>query len=204
MSTRSPMNKRTQEQMREGKKSGVARKSAGSAKPARPAAASVRVVSSSAKTRRKQAERGESLAGLSREEKRARKREERAREDRVYTASTALMKQDPEYIKNRRVFWAIMAVGIVFIVLGWVVMSVYGSHPEGTPLIMQYGFIGVAYVAIIASFIYDFVKIRPLRNESRAKAEGLSEGRLNALLERTAAEEDARRAEKKSRKDKKR
>lgn len=197
------MNKRTQEQAREGKKSGMARKSASSAKPARPAAASVRVVPADSKARRKQAERGESLAGLSREEKRARKREMRAEEDRVYTASNALMKQDPEYKRLRRIFWVIMGVGIAGIVVSWAILTVVGSEPKGAALVGEYASIGIAYAAIIASFIFDFVKIRPIRNRSRDTAAGMTRNKLNSVIERAAAEEDAKRAAREERKSRK-
>ena len=59
MSTRSPQNERN---TNPDAKPGYMRKSAASAKPARSAAGSVRVVPASAKEKRKQAERGESLA----------------------------------------------------------------------------------------------------------------------------------------------
>ena len=68
MSTRSPQNERN---TNPDAKPGYMRKSAASAKPARSAASSVRVVPASSKEKRKQAERGESLAGLSKEEKQA-------------------------------------------------------------------------------------------------------------------------------------
>ena len=60
MSMRSATNKRTQNR----EYAGATRKSAASAKPARAAAGSVRVVPASAKERRREAERGESLEGL--------------------------------------------------------------------------------------------------------------------------------------------
>lgn len=62
MSTRSATNKRTQSH----EVTGVARKSAASAKPARQAASSVRVVPASSKARRKELEKGENLEGFPR------------------------------------------------------------------------------------------------------------------------------------------
>ena len=103
MSTRSATNKRTQSH----EVTGVARKSAASAKPARQAASSVRVVPASSKARRKELEKGENLEGLSKEEKRARKAKQRAREDRIYTVSNILLKQDEDYTKRRRIWWAV-------------------------------------------------------------------------------------------------
>ena len=53
------------------------------------------------------------------------------------------------------------------------------------------------YVVILGDFIYDFVRIRPLRNMYRTQAEGMSENKLNALIERSAAEEDKKDSKKK-------
>lgn len=193
MSTRSPMNKRTQEQLREGR-SGMARKSAAAAKPARAAASSVRVVPASSKARRKQAERGESLAGLSREEKRARKQQIRAHEDRVYAASNILMRENPAYAKQRMIWYAFMVVGVFFILIAFALLAIVGERANGMLQLAQYGAVGVSYVAIIGGFIFDFIKIRPIRNEARSKAEGMTDSRLNAVLERGAKAEEAKRA----------
>ena len=57
----------------------------------------------------------------------------------------------------------------------------------------------LSYVVILGDFIYDFVRIRPLRNMYRAQAEGMSENKLNALIERSAAEEDKKDSKKKER-----
>ena len=193
MSTRSPMNKRTQEQLREGR-SGMARKSAAAAKPARAAASFVRVVPASSKARRKQAERGESLAGLSREEKRARKQQIRAHEDRVYAASNILMRENPAYAKQRMIWYAFMVVGVFFILIAFALLAIVGERANGMLQLAQYGAVGVSYVAIIGGFIFDFIKIRPIRNEARSKAEGMTDSRLNAVLERGAKAEEAKRA----------
>ena len=194
MSTRNPMNKRSQAQQ-QGEMTGFTRKSAASAKPARAAAASVRVVPASAKEKRKQAERGESLAGLSREEKRVRKRELRLKEDRIYTASNELLKSEPDYGKHRRVFWGLLVLGVIASVFVWIVLLGLpaGSTELSTPI--QIGGLVVAYVCIIAAFIYDLVKIRPLRNDARRRAEGMSDAKIDALLEETAAAARAKREE---------
>lgn len=174
MSTRSATNKRTQSH----EVTGVARKSAASAKPARQAASSVRVVPASSKARRKELEKGENLEGLSKEEKRARKAKQRAKEDRIYTVSNILLKQDEDYTKRRRIWWAVLAIGMV-------------SSP------VQMVGIVLSYIVILGDFIYDFVRIRPLRNMYRTQAEGMSENKLNALIERSAAEEDKKDSKKK-------
>ena len=150
MSMRSATNKRTLEH----EYTGATRKGASSAKPARAAAGSVRVVPASAKARRKAAERGENLEGLSKEEKRARKREERAREDRLYDASSVLLKADEDYNKYRKIFWAILGVGMAAIVVTWyVLLGGQQDHvgQSGNPL--EIVGIVVSYAAIIGAFV---------------------------------------------------
>ena len=189
MSMRSATNKRTLEQ----EYTGATRKGAGSAKPARAAAGSVRVVPASSKARRKVAERGESLEGLSKEEKRARKREERAREDRLYDASSVLLKADEDYNKYRKIFWAILGVGMAAIVVTWyVLLGGQQDHvgQSGNPL--EIVGIVVSYAAIIGAFVFDMVKIRPIRNYYRSVVEGMSERKLVEVLEAAATKKDAK------------
>uniref|UniRef100_UPI000A26B091 hypothetical protein n=1 Tax=Collinsella vaginalis TaxID=1870987 RepID=UPI000A26B091 len=149
------------------------------------------------KARRNQAERGESLAGLSREEKRARRQEARAHDDRVYAASNILMRENPAYAQQRMVWMAFMVVGVVFILIAFALLATVGPQADTTFQIMQYGAVGIAYVAVIGGFIFDFVKIRPIRNEARSKAEGMTDARLDAVLERGAKAQEAKRAAKK-------
>lgn len=190
------MNKRSQAQQ-SGEMTGFTRKSAGSAKPARAAASSVRVVPASAKEKRKQVERGESLEGLSREEKRARKRELRLQEDRIYTVSNVLMKDDPDYNKRRRVFWVLLVVAVIAAIGVWVVML--GLPEEDLSVSQPVQIVGliISYACIIGAFVYDLVRVRPLRNEARRRAEGMSEAKLIAVLEEDKAKEAAKREAKK-------
>ncbi len=184
MSTRNPQNKRSQEKM-QGNLSGMARKSASSAKPARPAAGSVRVVSSSSKAKRAQMERGEDLSNLTKEEKKARKAEIRRQEDRVYAASDTLMQEDPAYPRLRRIWWMMVGAGITALIATWIALAIMGEKDPGFET-LQMVLIVLAYAAIIGAFIFDFVKIRPIRNAARSEAEGMSDSRLNAVLERRA------------------
>ena len=174
-------------------KFGTMRKSATSAKPARSAASSVRVVPASSKAKRKQIERGEDLSNLSKEEKRIRKQEQRLQEDRIYAASNALMRQDPEYSRRRKVFWVMLAIGLVATIVVWLMLSVGNS--ENAQLTQIIGLV-IAYVFILGAFVYDLVRIRPIRNDARAKAEGMTDKRLNQLIERDAAERDAKKKSK--------
>lgn len=195
MSTRSAQNKRTQEKLQGESRGGMARKSASSAKPARAAASSVRVVPASAKAKRVAAERGEDLSGLSKEEKKARKAELRRQEDRIYTASNALLKEDKDYTRLRRIWWILLGVGIAALVGTWVLLAVFGpenanSQPAQTA---QLVLIVAAYAAIIIAFIFDFVKIRPIRNACRATAAGLSDAKLDEVIARSMRDEKSKK-----------
>lgn len=192
MSMRSATNKRTQNR----EYAGATRKSAASAKPARAAAGSVRVVPASAKERRREAERGESLEGLSREEKKARKREARIREDRLYSVASILMKDDPDYKRLRRVFWVLLALGMVAILVIWVLLFGLSDSTGEMTSAAQLAGVVVAYALVIGAFVYDFVKIRPLRNYYRAQAEGMSDRKLVEVIERDAAKRDKKDAKK--------
>lgn len=187
MSTRSATNPRTQNR----EYAGATRKSAGSAKPARAAAGSVRVVPASSKARRKQAERGESLEGLTKEEKRERKRELRAQEDRRFAVADEMIKSDADYLKRRRVFWALVVIGVVIVGLAWALLSNVGgvtsAIDQGVLSVAEIVIIVIGYVAILGAIIYDFIRIRPIRNYYRSKAEGMSDARAREYLEGASA-----------------
>lgn len=194
MTIRSSTNKRVQNR----EYTGVARKSAASAKPARAAASSVRVVPASSKARRQEREQGESLEGLSREEKRARRRELRIQEDNVMTASNILMKEDDEYRAKHRIFWVLMAVGVVGIVLEWLLLvGLFSFLAQDVLNVLSIACIVLAYAFVIAAFVFDLVKIRPIRNFYRAQVSGMTDRRVVEIIEKSAEEAEAKKAAKK-------
>lgn len=195
MSTRSAQNKRTQDKLQGESRQGMARKSASSAKPARAAASSVRVVPASAKAKRAAAERTEDLSGLSKEEKKARKAEIRRQEDRVYTASNALLREDKDYVRLRRIWWVLLGIGIVALIGTWVLLAVLGQDAANMKAAQtaQMALIIAAYAAIIAAFIFDFIKIRPIRNACRATAAGMSDAKLDEVIARSMKEKDSKK-----------
>lgn len=195
MSTRSAQNKRTQDKLQGESRQGMARKSASSAKPARAAASSVRVVPASAKAKRAAAERTEDLSGLSKEEKKARKAEIRRQEDRVYTASNALLKEDKDYVRLRRIWWVLLGIGIVALIGTWVLLAVLGQDAANMKAAQtaQMAMIIAAYAAIIAAFIFDFIKIRPIRNACGATAAGMSDAKLDEVIARSMKEKDSKK-----------
>ena len=180
------MNKRSQEKMRGETSTGVARRSASSCKPSREAAGSVRVAASTSKERRAELDRGEDLSNLTKEEKKARKRELRMQEDRVYTALNVMLREDFKYNRFRRVWWFLLGLGVVCLVATWGLLIV--ANKSGQPAGMNAAELVctvLAYAAIIGALVFDFIKIRPLRNMYRAKAEGMSERQLDETIGRS-------------------
>ena len=196
MSTRSATNKRTTER----EYTGVARKSAASAKPARAAASSVRVVATSGKAKREQIAKGENLEGLTKEEKKARKKERRRQEDRIYAASDALMHEDETYQRYQKIWWGMMIVGVASLVILYVITSLYGDTSTSWAAIMQIVLLILAYGCIIAVFVFDFWKVRPIRNQYQAIAQGLSDAKIDAIIEKSNADKERKEAEKDAKK----
>lgn len=205
MSTRSAQNKRNQEKLQGTSRQGMARKSASSAKPARAAASSVRVVHTSGKAKRAEIERGEDLSSLSKEEKKARKAELRRQEDRVYTATNIVLKENESYRRLRRIWWALLGAGIVALVATWVLLAMFGqeSVESGPMRTAQLVLIAAAYAFIIIGFIFDFVKIRPIRNEIRASVSAMSDAKIDEVLRREAEAARTKDAEKRAAKENK-
>ena len=205
MSQRSPFNKRNMPKADEDEKtSGLARKSASAAKPAREAAQGVRVVKAS-KSGGKSASASRSTAKMTKEEKRAARREQREREDLMAGVANAMMKKDPEYVRRRRLWWVFLSVGLVSVFLSFGASMLGGSTDNPYNLSTPGGILAVvslvvAYAAIIGALVYEFVRIRPIRNAVTARARGLSDKKKRAVLEESYAEEDRRRAEKAARK----
>ena len=115
--------------------------------------------------------------------------------------SNELLRDEPEYKSRRRVFWGLLAVGVVATVIVWIMMTMFPAGTDGTVQIAQIAGLVVAYAAIIGSFIYDLARIRPIRNDARRRAEGMSESKQIALLEAVAAKDKEKRGKRKAAKD---
>ena len=196
MSQRSPQNQRNIKGV-----SGVAHKSASSAKPAREAAANVRVVPATTQATRKQREASGTTQNMSKEQKKAAKRARRELNDRMLAASNVLMSQDPNFSKRRRTWWGMLGVGLICVLIAWVMVipNNGGADLNEHERFVAYTVLALAYVAIFGAFIFDFVKIRPIRKDARSKAGGMSVKKLDSILETSAREREERNAAKKAR-----
>lgn len=206
MSQRSPFNERNMGKTTDGeegsKPSGMTRRSLSKGKPARPAAEGVRIVSSKSK--------GKSVSSrpLTKEERKEKRRAEREEEDQVANITEMVMKQDSRYLSRRRVWWGLLIAGIVCIAVSFAVIYAFGTDVKNYDLTTSVGVIStvllvLSYAIIIAAIVWEFVKIRPIRNESMAKVRGMSAKRRRAVVEANYAAEEQRRAEKAVRKGKK-
>lgn len=171
-------------------KSGIARRSAAKAKPAREAASGVRVVSTSGASKRS------SSRPLTKEERQADRAERQRVQDRIVMASNAMLAHDPTYKSRRRIWWGLIIAGLVGTALSFIVM--YGTPQNaGEQLRTNMGIVAIvalviAYGGIIGALIYEFVRIRPLRNAMDAKARGMSAKRLDAIIQEDVDERRAK------------
>ncbi len=202
MSQRSPFNKRNQPQTDEEKKSsssGMTRKSPTKAKPVREAAGSVRVVA-----KKKNPDGSTSTVGMTKEEKKEVRRAEREEEDIFNSLTNALLKADELYASRRRMWWVFLGLGLLFVV-GAFAFGYIGA-PDGSNMynlsttggVLSVVSLVLAYVFIITSLVYEWMKIRPIRNEKQDKVASLSPKKRRAMLSDLYEAEERKRAEKKS------
>ncbi|BBH50970.1 hypothetical protein Pcatena_15570 [Parolsenella catena] len=201
MSQRSPFNKRNQPQTEDEKKSssGITRKSPTKAKPVREAASSVRVVA-----KKKNPDGSTSTAGMTKEEKKEVRRAEREEEDIFNSLTNAMLKADELYTSRRRMWWVFLGLGLVFVVAAFA--SGYIGAPDGSNMydlsttggVLSVVSLVLAYVFIITSLVYEWMKIRPIRNEKQDKVTSLSPKKRRAMLADLYEADERKRAEKKS------
>lgn len=201
MSQRSPFNKRNQPQTEDEKKSssGITRKSPTKAKPVREAASSVRVVA-----KKKNPDGSTSTVGMTKEEKKEVRRAEREEEDIFSSLTNAMLKADELYTSRRRMWWVFLGLGLVFVVAAFV--SGYIGAPDGSNMydlsttggVLSVVSLVLAYVFIITSLVYEWMKIRPIRNEKQDKVTSLSPKKRRAMLADLYEADERKRAEKKS------
>lgn len=201
MSQRSPFNKRNQPQTEDEKKSssGITRKSPTKAKPVREAASSVRVV-----TKKKNPDGSTSTVGMTKDEKKEVRRAEREEEDIFNSLTNAMLKADELYTSRRRMWWVFLGLGLVFVVAAFV--SGYIGAPDGSNMydlsttggVLSVVSLVLAYVFIITSLVYEWMKIRPIRNEKQDKVTSLSPKKRRAMLADLYEADERKRAEKKS------
>ncbi|MDJ1122826.1 hypothetical protein QJ043_03720 [Olsenella sp. YH-ols2217] len=192
MSIRNPQNDRSRKQQTEGLP-GMTRKGASRAKPVREAGGSVRVVKANATGG------GKPAAQMTKEEKKELKRRERDARDRQVVVSNILLKQSPEYRKYRRFWWVLLGAGLVLTAVAWLCMFVFpGASSDVTEPLGMASVVALvlAYVCIIGAFIFDWVKVRPYRKRADTEVAGMTDKRMQQVIDKDYEEEAAARAAK--------
>lgn len=194
MSQRSPMNPRNQNDGA----TGFSKRSAARAKPARDAAATVRVQRSSGAGHSGSASGSRGTADMTKEQRKEARRVARDEEDRQATVVNILLKKDDTYRARRRVWWILIIAGLVLTGLSWLLMFVLPGASADLTTSMGIASVVVlvgAYIGIIGAFIFDFVRIRPLRDATEAQVRGMTNKRRQAVLDEDYAALEADQAE---------
>lgn len=167
---------------------GFTRRSMARAKPSRAAAAGVTVVSSG---------KGKPEDKMSKEERKAKRKAEREVEDRRYNVTQILLEENPEYHKIRKMWWAFLIVGVVFMATA---LALYGTVSSGNGGVLPWMGTAamvcmvLAYASVIAGLIFDYVKMRPLRKDADMRARSMSDKRLKTRLVEDAERKEAEKA----------
>lgn len=159
---------------------GFTRRSAARSKPAREAAAGVRVVSSSGKVKKKS-----NMTKAEQKEERNRQRED---EDRRYNVREMLLEEDEEFKRVNKVWHRLLIVGGVII---FVALTLYGlvntqANPENGALLATAALVTmlVAYVIMGVALIYNWRMVRPLRIEYDHRVASMSDKKVRQMAER--------------------
>ncbi len=164
------------------KRGGFAKRSVARAKPAREAAANVRVVTTSGKTKSK----GSNVAAPSKEEQKAERARERDELDRSDAVAQILLETDPTYKPKRRIWWILIGAGFVAMVASLIPLAIDSHQAQNysTPLgIFSVVCMVLAYILIIAGFVYDFARIRPMRKQTQRMAGSMTRKAMQKVLE---------------------
>lgn len=164
------------------KKGGFAKRSVARAKPAREAAANVRVVSSSGKTKSK----GSNVAAPTKEERKAERARERDELDRSDAVAQILLESDPTYKPKRRVWWILIGGGFVAMagsLIPFAINSEQAQNYSSTLGTFSVICMILAYALIIGAFVYDFARIRPMRKQTQRIAGSMTRKSMQKVLD---------------------
>lgn len=157
---------------------GFSRRSAARAKPSRVRAGSVHK------------EGPKPTSEMTKEERKAKKEEDRQTQDLVYDTKAVILKQMPEYKRTQRIWWACLISGIVLTLVSYGLSRVVtdnGGDSSSTLAMVSIFCMALAYVLVIGAFIYDLVKVRPLRNAANEKLTTMSKKRMKRFLKEESA-----------------
>ena len=170
---------------------GFSKRSTARAKPVSSAASSVRVVSAEdAKMGRS----GKKTSEMTKEERKAERAAVRDREDLRTSAASILLKRDEEYKHNQRIWWILLGIGLALslIALGINYLLSHGQQSEQLVVVAMVTIV-MAYVSIIAAFIFDLTKSRPIRRRVDGEVKSMSRKKLEQIVREDAEEKAAKK-----------
>lgn len=167
------------------KAQGFSRRSSARAKPSRELAGSVRSSSSSAGEKTK-------------EERKQDRQSRREQDDLKFDAREALLKSNDEYNKAHRTWLLLMGVGGAILLVCFIASRTITSGSSNINVILgvMSFFVIVSYLMIIASIVYDYRKIRPIRKSVEAQVEGMTAKRMRRVVAEARRKEAAEKAAK--------
>ena len=167
---------------------GASKRSVARAKPSTVAGSSVRKATKNAKA----------PADMTKEERKAQRRAEREERAVVAEVSDILLKRNETYTSRRRIWWILMGVGFVAAAAAWGILYLPGARDSvNTTSIAAIILLVIAYACIIGGFVFDIIKVGPLRTEAEKQVKAMSERRRTQVLEAAGkAEKDAKSVDK--------
>ena len=178
MSQRSVNNPRTTKKQEN--ITGTAKRSAARAKPATSAASTVR------KEGKKS---NKAPVEMSKEERKAQRAAERAERAELLEVSDILLKRNEVYTKRRFIWGVLIGTGFVTAAISAGILYIPGARDSvSTISIIAIVLLVIAYVCIIGSFVFDIVKIAPLRREAEKQVKGMSARRRQQVLDTVGKE----------------
>lgn len=181
---------------------GFSKRSAARAKPSTAAASSVRIVSAEDARRGKS---GKARSEMTKEERKAERSSMRDAEDRANTVVNILLGRNEEYSRVQRVWWILLGAGLAMTLVSFAINrqlnAQTGQTPDATLATISLVLIALAYASIIAAFIYDMVKARPIRRNIADEVAGMNKRRQEQIIredEQAKAEKQAQKAAKKA------
>jgi hypothetical protein len=171
------------------------RRSAARAKPARAAASSVR--EAPATTPGYAASKKEQTAARLRS--RDRKAERRIDENRVNYLIDIQLKSNPTYAKSRRIWQVSIGLTLACTLVTLILSTMSGGGQSVA--IAETVAIVLAYAFVIFALIWDWVRVRPLRNAARDKAYSMSERAQERLIAQFEDQEEEREKQNKGKRE---
>lgn len=185
-------------------RTGFSKRSVSRAKPAREAAAGVRVVSAGSSAGKSSASTaGKAPVEMTKDEKKRARQERRTEQDRRTSASQIILHDTPGYKKSQKVWWGLLGSGFVCTIVSWLIPNVYPKAVESSAAlnVVLLILLILAYGLIIAAFVYDWRVVRPMRKKAEATTSRMTNKKVTQVLRGEAneiAREQAERDEAKA------